>query len=73
MLMTRLQEERRPGGLLPQFPWEGPPLPRATGARWPMTLDDVERAVHHYRWSFEKAAENYRAILIKQLVERPRR
>ena len=49
-----------------------------------MTLDDVDRAVHHYRWSFEKAAENYRwsferaaenyrAKLLKLLVEGPRR
>ena len=72
MLMTRLQEKRRPEELLPQFPWEGPPLPRVTGARWPMTLDDVDRAVFNYRMRMQKAAENYRTSLI-MLLARPRR
>lgn len=72
MLMTRLQEERRPEDLLPQFPWEGPPLPRATGARWPVTLDDVDKAVFNYRMRMQKAAENYRTSLI-MLLARPRR
>ena len=73
MLMTRLQEERRPGALLPQFPWEGPPLPRATNARWPMTLDDVDRAVFNYRIRMQGAAENYRTSLIMLLARGPRR
>ncbi len=72
MLMTRLQEERRPGALLPQFPWEGPPLPRVTGARWPVTLDDVDKAVFNYRMRMQKAAEKYRTSLI-MLLARPRR
>ncbi len=73
MLMARLQEKRRPEDLLPQFPWEGPPLPRVTGACWPVTLDDVDKAVFNYRMRMQVAAENYRTSLIMLLARGPRR
>jgi len=49
--------------LRPQFPWEGPPLPKATGTGWPATPEDVEKAVARYAERIDKAVYEYQQRL----------
>jgi hypothetical protein len=68
--------------LRPQFPWEGPPLPRGSRVGWPATPEDVERAVARYAERIDRAilayqmrldrmAETYR-LSMERAVERYR-
>ena len=45
--------------IVPQLPWEGPPLPEAAELKWPLTLEDVDKAVSRYTESLEKALSHY--------------
>ncbi len=45
--------------IVPQLPWKGPPLPEVTKLKWPLTLEDVEKAVSRYAQSLEKALFYY--------------
>lgn len=51
-----------PEDLLPHTPSEGPPVPKFLPG-WPVTPEDVDRAVYHYRESMFRAAENFRRSL----------
>jgi hypothetical protein len=50
----------QPRELLPPLPHKGPPLPEGLGIRWPLTLEDVERAVRAYAESADRAIQAYR-------------
>ncbi len=59
--------------LLPHSPFAGPPVPRFLPP-WPMTIQDVDRAVRHYHESgiramsrFNDTVEKYRRSLIERL------
>lgn len=54
--------------LAPQFPWEGPPLPSGSGLRWPITLDDVDKAVLRYLERIPRAEYYYTAAAYKGLM-----
>ena len=60
--------------IVPQLPWEGPPLPEATKLKWPLTLKDVEKAVQKYAAQAPRAEHYYReaAALGKMGIRTPR-
>lgn len=48
--------------LFPHLPTSGPPVPRFLPG-WPATIEDIEKAVYHYRESMFGAMEHYHRMI----------
>ena len=49
--------------LVPQLPWEGPPIPEAARLKWPLTLEDLEKAVAGFERGIPKAEYYYQEAI----------